>query len=89
MSILLPWPAESTPLRAWSAVIVLTLAYILSFIDRLVLAVLIEPLKRDLLLTDVQIALLHGTAFERSRAALSPRAQARGDSSDPPGRQCR
>lgn len=63
MSAPLPWPQRSTPLRAWSAVVVLTLAYILSFVDRLVLAVLIEPLKRDLLLTDVQIALLHGTAF--------------------------
>ncbi|MGH8240091.1 MAG: MFS transporter, partial [Steroidobacteraceae bacterium] len=59
----LPWPAGSTPLRAWITVVVLTLAFILSFIDRLVLAVLLEPLKLDLQLTDVQLALLHGTAF--------------------------
>lgn len=63
MSTPLPWPAQSTPLRAWSTVVVLTLAFILSMVDRLVLAVLLEPLKRDLQLTDVELALLHGTAF--------------------------
>jgi MFS family permease len=41
----------------------LTFAYVLSFVDRLIVTVVVEPLKADLLLSDVQIALLQGTAF--------------------------
>lgn len=42
---------------------VLTLAYVLSFIDRQILSLLVEPMKRDLGLTDVQVSLLQGLAF--------------------------
>lgn len=38
-------------------------AYVLSFIDRQILALLIEPVKADLHLTDFQFALLNGFAF--------------------------
>ncbi len=48
---------------AWYMVIVLTLAYILSFVDRYVLGLLIEPIKADLALTDTQIGYLLGFAF--------------------------
>ncbi len=48
---------------AWYMVIILTLAYILSFVDRYVLGLLIEPIKADLELTDFQIGLLLGPAF--------------------------
>ncbi|HEY0683833.1 MAG TPA: MFS transporter [Steroidobacter sp.] len=41
----------------------LTVVFIVNFIDRQVLSVLIEPIKRDLQLTDTQLGLLSGLAF--------------------------
>ena len=51
------------PAVAWTMVILLTLAYILSFVDRYILSLLVEPIKADLELTDTQIGLLLGPAF--------------------------
>ena len=51
------------PGYAWYMVIVLTVAYILSFVDRYILGLLIEPIKADLDLTDTQIGYLLGFAF--------------------------
>lgn len=51
------------PIRAWYMVIILTLAYVLSFIDRYILGLLVEPIKADLSLTDTQMGLLLGPAF--------------------------
>ena len=48
---------------AWYVVIVLFLAYTSSFIDRQIMALLVEPIKRDLGLNDTQFSLLHGFAF--------------------------
>jgi predicted MFS family arabinose efflux permease len=48
---------------AWYMVAVLCIAYTLSFVDRMILALLVEPIKRDLGVTDTQIGLLHGFAF--------------------------
>jgi len=48
---------------AWYAVAVLTLAYMLSMIDRIVLSLLVEPIQRDLHINDTQFGLLHGFAF--------------------------
>ncbi len=48
---------------AWYAVFVLTLCYTFSFVDRLILAFLVTPLKHDLHLSDTQIGLLQGLAF--------------------------
>ena len=48
---------------AWYMVIVLTVAYIFSFVDRYILGLLIEPIKADLGLSDTQIGLLLGPAF--------------------------
>jgi MFS family permease len=44
-------------------VIVLNLAYLVSFVDRTILSLLVEPIKADLNISDTQIALLQGTAF--------------------------
>jgi MFS family permease len=55
-----PWPSAA---RGWWAVAVLTFAYIVSFVDRAIIGLLIEPIKADFALTDVQIALLQGAAF--------------------------
>lgn len=49
--------------RAWAMLGVLGLLYILSFIDRFILALLVKPLRADLGLTDVQLGLLFGTFF--------------------------
>lgn len=54
------WPR---PAYAWYAVVVLTLAYTCSFIDRQILTLLIEPIRRDLRINDTQVALLGGLAF--------------------------
>jgi MFS family permease len=45
------------------ALIALLLAYILSFIDRNVMAVLIGPIRADFAISDFQYSLLHGFAF--------------------------
>ena len=55
-----PWPK---PLYAWYTVGVLMLAYTNSFIDRQILSLLIEPIRRDLQINDTQISLLAGIAF--------------------------
>jgi MFS family permease len=48
---------------AWYVVFVLLLIYILAYIDRQVLGVLVEPIKRDLAISDTQMSLLLGFAF--------------------------
>ena len=48
---------------AWYAVFVLLLAYVLSFVDRIILSLLVTPIKADLGTTDAQMGLLMGFAF--------------------------
>lgn len=55
-----PWPRTR---YAWQVVAVLTAAYTLSFIDRQILGLVLEPIRRDLLLSDTQVSLLAGSAF--------------------------
>ena len=45
------------------ALLVLLLAYILSFVDRNVMAVLVGPIREDFAISDFQYSLLHGFAF--------------------------
>jgi MFS family permease len=47
----------------WYVVGVLTLCYVLSLIDRLIVGLLVEPMKASLGLSDFEIALLQGPAF--------------------------
>lgn len=47
----------------WYIAIVLLLANVTSFVDRMILSLLVEPIKQDLLLSDTQIGLLQGFAF--------------------------
>ena len=49
--------------RARFTLAVLTIAYVVSFIDRQALSLLVEPIRRDLGLSDMQIGLLQGLAF--------------------------
>jgi MFS family permease len=48
---------------AWYATFVLMLAYTLSYVDRQILSLLVEPIKQDFGVTDTQIGLLQGAAF--------------------------
>ncbi|WP_295864902.1 MFS transporter [uncultured Xanthomonas sp.] len=59
----LPSPAPYRPLYAWYVTIVLLLAYTLSFVDRQILGLLVQPIKRDLQLSDSAFSLVHGFAF--------------------------
>ena len=61
------WPR---PLRAWYLVTLLTVAYIFSFVDKYIPALLVEPLKRDLSLSDTEMGLLLGPAFAVLYATL-------------------
>ncbi|MFT5329461.1 MAG: MFS family permease [Parasphingorhabdus sp.] len=55
-----PYPGAAL---SWGIVAALFIAYIFSFIDRMLIGLLVEPIKKDLLLTDTQISLLQGLAF--------------------------
>lgn len=55
-----PHPRRST---AWYALVVLTVCYTFSFVDRQILAFLIGPLKQELGVSDTQMGLLQGLAF--------------------------
>lgn len=48
---------------AWYVVLVLMVAYTLSFIDRQILSLLVQPVKAELQISDTQIGLLQGLAF--------------------------
>jgi len=52
-----------SPVYGWYVVVVLTLAYVVSFLDRQILALLVEPIRRDLGLSDTQMGLIMGSAF--------------------------
>jgi len=52
-----------SPVRAWWTMAVLSLAYVMSFVDRQVLTLLIDPIRADLKITDTQVSLLTGVAF--------------------------
>lgn len=52
-----------SPTYAWYVVAILTLTYTVSFIDRQIMALMIEPIRRDLNISDTQVSLLIGLAF--------------------------
>lgn len=55
-----PWPPAS---MAWFAVAMLSLAYVLSYLDRIVLNLLVQPIQRDLGINDTQFGMLQSLAF--------------------------
>lgn len=61
------WPR---PAVAWYMVIVLMLAYILSFIDRVILGLLVGPIRADLGISETQMSLLYGFVFAFFYTAL-------------------
>jgi MFS family permease len=59
-----PANTPKTSLRyAWYVVIVLTALYMLSFVDRTILSLLVGPIRRDLGISDTRIGLLQGLSF--------------------------
>ena len=62
-----PTPGDDEPgkplVREWYLVAMLMLAFVVAFIDRQVITLLVEPIRRDLEISDTQISLLMGFAF--------------------------
>ncbi len=56
-------PARPTPTQAWSLVGVLCFAYAVSFLDRSVIVLLLEPIKQHFGVSDTALGLLHGFGF--------------------------
>jgi MFS family permease len=56
----MPWPGRA---RAYYALLILTLALLVATVDRGVLSVLVEYIKRDLHVSDTQFSILSGFAF--------------------------
>lgn len=58
-------PVNTYPPKAAAnyVLVILVLAYILSFIDRNILALLVGPIREEYSLTDFQFSILHGWAF--------------------------
>lgn len=57
-----PVPARASP-YAWYVLTLLSLTYVLNFVDRQILAMLIEPIKREFGVSDTAMGLLSGFAF--------------------------
>lgn len=56
-------PPYPPPSRAWYVVAVLMLIYVMSFVDRQILSLLVGPIRRDLGISDTQMSLLMGFSF--------------------------
>ena len=54
------WPS---PLYAWYVVALLVLSYALGVVDRIVIGLLVKPIKADLQLSDTEIGIIQGFAF--------------------------
>lgn len=55
--------AGAASVYSWYIVFLCMVAYIFSFIDRQVIALLVGPIRADLQISDTQFSLLHGLAF--------------------------
>lgn len=55
--------AQRNTLGAWLLLAALFVAYIVSFIDRMIIGLLVDSIKADLQISDTQISLLQGLAF--------------------------
>lgn len=62
-----PYPSSAV---GWYATIILALLYWLSILDRFIISLLVDPIKRDMEITDVQFGLLHGMAFSVTFSVL-------------------
>ena len=72
-----PLPVRGAQIRkdsfyAWYVVFLLTFAYTVAFIDRQVLNLLVDPIKLDLMISDVEISFLQGFAFMSAYVICGP-----------------
>lgn len=67
-----PVPAarDKATRAAWGGLFILVLLYIASYMDRQIISLMVEPLKRDLHLSEMQFGLLQGAAFATFYAAV-------------------
>ena len=65
MSVAAQPPGKDRPVTryAWYALGMMTVVHMLSFVDRQILSILAEQIRKDLQLTDAQLGFLYGTAF--------------------------
>lgn len=63
MSSAAPGPAGRIPSSSWWGLALLTLVYVLNFLDRTLIYILFPLLKKELSLSDLQLALLGTTSF--------------------------
>lgn len=54
---------QGASFRNWTTIALLSGLYFISFVDRVILALLVQPLKADLGVSDVQLGILFGPAF--------------------------
>ncbi len=57
-----PWRSVS-PRQRWATAILMTMLFVLSFVDRNIIKLLVDPIRHDLGATDLQISLLVGLSF--------------------------
>ncbi|MEM1106402.1 MAG: MFS transporter [Pseudomonadota bacterium] len=58
-----PLRSDVRTIFAWSAIALLCALYMLSFVDRMILALLVEPITQDLGVSDTQVGFLIGIGF--------------------------
>ncbi len=58
-----PVAVDKVPAYSWFALAVLTLVYVLNFLDRTLIYLLLTPIKKEMAFSDLQLALLGATAF--------------------------
>lgn len=63
MQKLEPINAPISSVKAWCVSILLAVCYCLSYLDRVILSTLTEPIKASLQISDTQIGLLQGVSF--------------------------
>ena len=55
--------AYSKPVYRWYAISILAIAYAVSYIDRMIISLMVDPIKTSLDLSDTQVSLLLGLSF--------------------------
>src|ERR1700704_2042245 len=58
-----PVAAERVPVYSWFVLGVLTIVYVLNFLDRTLIYLLFTPIKKEMAFTDLQLASLGATSF--------------------------
>ncbi|RVT93043.1 MFS transporter [Sphingomonas crocodyli] len=64
--------AQARHPRAWVALAILFMLVVLAYVDRMTIVLMVEPIKHDLGISDVQISYLQGLAFALCFALAGP-----------------